>query len=31
MDHRQMFIYNNYRFRGDIGKVGLVENYVKNI
>ena len=31
MDHREMFICNNYRFRGDWGKVGPVENYVKNI
>ena len=26
-----MFICNNYRFRGDSGRVGSVENYVKNI
>ena len=26
-----MFICNNYRFRGDWGKVGPIENYVKNI
>ena len=31
MDHRQMFICNNYRFREGWGKVSLVENYVKNI
>ena len=31
MDHRQMFICNNYRFRGGCDKVGPVENYVKNI
>ena len=30
MDHRQMFICN-YRFRGNWGKVGPIENYVKNI
>ena len=28
---RQMFICNNYRFMGDRGKVGPVENYVENI
>ena len=31
MDHRQMFICNNDRFRGDWGKMGPIENYVKNI
>ena len=31
MEHHQMFICNNYRFRGDWGKVGPIENYVKNI
>ena len=31
MDHRQMFICNNYRFWEDWGKVGPIENYVKNI
>ena len=31
MDHRQMFICNNYRFRWDWGKMGPIENCVKNI
>ena len=31
MGHRQMFICNNYRFRGHWGKVGPIENCVKNI
>ena len=31
MEHGQMFICNNCRCRGDWGKVGPVENYVKNI
>ena len=31
MGHRQMFICNNYRFRGDWGKVGPIQNCVKNI
>ena len=31
MDHRQMFICNNYRFRGDWGEVNPVKNYVKNV
>ena len=31
MGHRQMFICNNYRFRRDWGKVGPIENCVKNI
>ena len=31
MDHRQMFIRNNHRFRGDWGEVNPVKNYVKNV
>ena len=26
-----MYIFNNYKFRGDLVKVGPIENYVKNI
>ena len=35
MGHRQMFICNNYRFRGDWGKVGpskiVLNIYLKNL